>query len=192
MSSKKTISFIVPTTGRESLKKTLASIETRPGDEVLVIQHNPPSGNWGNAERQEGTDRAKCDYLAYIDDDDKYVSGHREIMDKAIRENPNECPILFRMQYPSGRVLWDKKWVKNGNVSTQMILVPNKKDMLYEWDQTHTWADFQFINCWAWPAKKIIWREEIIVLMGHNDEKYENNLTIAELKDVQKSRWGVK
>ena len=90
-----TISFIIPTVGRESVKETLASIETRPGDEVLAIRHDPPSGNWGNTERQEGTDKAKCDYLAYIDDDDVYVPGHRAIMDKAIRENPNEYPILF-------------------------------------------------------------------------------------------------
>lgn len=187
----KTISFIVPTTGRPSLKKTLASIETWPGDELLVIQHNPPSGNWGNAERQEGTDKAKCDYLAYIDDDDVYVPGHRKIMAKAIEENPGGNPILFKMRYPSGRVLWQKKWVKNGNVSTQMILVPNKKEMLSKWDQKHTWADFAFINCWHWPAKTIDWREEIICLLGHNDEKYEQNLSIAKLKEVQRERWGL-
>ena len=168
-----TISFIIPTIGRQSLKKTLASIEKWPGDEILVVQHHPPSGNWGNAERQEGTDKAKCDYLAFIDDDDVYVPRARHIMAKAITENPNNYPILFRMQFPSGRVIWQKKWVKNGNVSTQMILVPNIKDMLYAWEQRHRWADFQFINRWKWPAKTINWREEIIALLGHNDEIYE-------------------
>ena len=106
MKDRPTISFIVPTIGRDSLKETLASIEKWPGDEVLVIRHTPPSGNWGNAERQEGTDKAKCDYLAYMDDDDKYVFGHRAIMDQATRENPNNYPILFKMKYPSGRILW--------------------------------------------------------------------------------------
>ena len=177
-----TISFIIPSVGRKSLKKTLSSIERWPGDEVLVIKHDPPSKNWGNAERQEGTNKAKCDYLAFIDDDDVYIPGARAIMDKAIRENPGGKPILFKIKYPNGRILWQKKWVKNGNVSTQMILVPNKKDMLYDWDQKHTWADFQFINRWKWPAKTIDWREEIIVHMGHNDEKYEKKLTFAEAR----------
>ncbi len=172
-----TISFIIPTVGRPSLQKTIDSIEKWPGDEVLVIQHTPPSGNWGNAERQEGTDKTKCDYLAYIDDDDVYVKGHRAIMDQAIRENPNGNPILFKIKYPNGRILWEKKWVKNGNVSTQMILVKNNKSMLYHWDQQHTWADFQFINRWQWPAKSIDWRNEVLVLMGHNDEKHEQKLT---------------
>ncbi|MBI2009517.1 glycosyltransferase family 2 protein [Candidatus Saccharibacteria bacterium] len=185
MKDRPTISFIIPTIGRESLKETLASIETWPGDEVLVIHHTPPSGNWGNAERQEGTDKAKCDYLAYMDDDDKYVSGHRAIMDQATRENPNDYPILFKMKYPSGRILWRKKWVKNGNVGAPMILVPNKKNMLDGWDQKHSWADFAFINCWAWPAKKIIWREEIIALIGKEDEKYVNNLNFNDWKTLR-------
>ncbi len=143
-----TISFIIPTIGRPSLAKTIASIDRWPGDEVLVIQHHPPSENWGNAERQEGTDNAKCDYLAYIDDDDTYIPGHRTLMDQTIKANPAGNPILFKIKYPNGRVLWQKKWVKNGNVSTQMILVKNDKSRLYYWDQKHTWADFQFINRW--------------------------------------------
>jgi glycosyltransferase involved in cell wall biosynthesis len=177
-----TISFIVPTIGRPTLKKTLDSIETWPGDEVLVIKHNPPSNNWGNAERQEGTNKAKGDYLAYIDDDDVYVPGAREIMHKAIEETAG-CPILFRIKYPSGRVLWEKKWVKNGNVSTQMILVPNSPEMLYGWDQKHSWADFWFINRWKWPSKSIVWKKDITVLMGHNDEKYEKNLSFSQARE---------
>jgi glycosyltransferase involved in cell wall biosynthesis len=157
----KTISFIVPTLGRESLKKTLASVETWPGDELLVIQHNPPSGNWGNAERQEGTDKAKCDYLAFIDDDDVYVPGVRKIMDTAINESPEGTPILFKMQYPSGRTLWRNKRVKNGNVGAPMILVPNNKEKIWGWDQKYSWADFHFINRWKWGHWEINWRPEV-------------------------------
>ncbi|HLG90588.1 MAG TPA: hypothetical protein VI336_00265 [Candidatus Saccharimonadales bacterium] len=179
----RTISFIIPTIGRQSLKDTLDSIKPWPGDEILIIQHSDSHiGIYGNAERQEGTDKAKCDYLAYIDDDDVYVAGAREIMDKAIKEGHSDKPILFRMQYPNGRILWLKRWVKNGNVSTQMILVPNKKDMLPEWDIRHRWGDFHFINRWKWPKKDIIWRSEVIALLGHNDEKYENNWTYSEWK----------
>lgn len=182
MNNQTTISFIIPTIGRDSLKRTLASIEKWPGDEILVIQHAPPSGNWGNAERQEGTNKAKCDYLAFIDDDDVYIPAHREMMDKAIRENPNKNPILFRMQYPNGRIIWHKKWIKNGNVGAPMILVPNEKEMLYGWDQKHSWADYLFIKKWKWPTKSIIWRGEVIALIGHNDEKYEKKLSFAQAR----------
>ena len=103
-------------------------------------------------------------------------------MDQAIKENPNGNPMLFKIKYPNGRILWEKEWVKNGNVSTQMILVKNDKTMLYHWDQTHTWADFQFINRWHWRAKTIDWRSEIIVNMGHNDEKLEQKLTFSQAR----------
>jgi len=176
----KTISFIIPTVGRDSLKKTLASIESWSGDEVLVIQHNPPSGNWGNNERQEGTDKAKCDYLAFIDDDDVYVPGHREIMANAIKENVNGYPIMFRMRYPSGRVLWEIKKIKCGNIGAPMFLVPNKKESLHKWEPERSAADFIFADKWHWPAKLTVWREEIIALPGHDDEKWLNKWSYGE------------
>ena len=180
----KTISFIFPTIGRNSLKATLDSIKPWPGDEVIVVRHDPRKhkGISGNAERQEGTDKAKCDYIAYMDYDDVYVPDARGIMNRAVEKNSDENPILFRLQYPSGRIIWRKHWVKSGNVSTQMILVPNKKQMLPPWDIRHRWADFAFINCWQWPAKNIMWRGEIIARLGHNDEKFENNWTYGEWK----------
>jgi hypothetical protein len=87
------ISFIVPTIGRPSLAKTLASIECWPGDEVLLVgspnghthpfAHHvpcPPGGDWGHAERNYSTPMARCRYIAHIDDDDVYAPGTRALM----------------------------------------------------------------------------------------------------------------
>jgi hypothetical protein len=169
-----TISYIIPTIGRESLKETLASIHTFEGDEILVIRHNPPSGHWGNAERQDGLDRAKCDYVAFIDDDDRYVPRHREIQIRAILENPGK-PLIFKIQYPCGRVIWNPSnirgrppRIKNGNVSSQMFLFPNQKDKLARWDPIHSYADYSFVAKSGWGNRSnFIWRDEIIVQMGH-------------------------
>jgi glycosyltransferase involved in cell wall biosynthesis len=180
MNDYKTISFIVPTIGRESLKKTVESIETWPGDELLVIQHNPPSNNWGNAERQEGTDKAKCDYLAFIDDDDMYVPGHRQIMDNALRENINDYPIMFKMKYPSGRILWEIKKIRCGNIGAPMFLVPNRKECFHIWEPYRSAADFIFADKWHWPAKLTIWRDEIIALPGKDDLKWLNKWDYTE------------
>ena len=165
-----TISFIVPTIGRSTLMRTLASIEKWPGDEIYAIQHFPPSGTWGNAERKEGIAKAKGNYLAFIDDDDWYVQGHREIMENAIKKHPGR-PILFRMQYPNGNVLWKEKEVVPGNVSSQMILVPNRKQMFYKFQfpGNTNMGDYYFISRWKFP--EIIWREEILVRLGHNDKE---------------------
>jgi predicted O-methyltransferase YrrM len=169
MTKHKTISYIIPSLGRPSLKKTLASIETWPGDQILVIQHNPPSWDWGSSERNEAISKATCDYLSFMDDDDSYVPGARKIMDTAIRENPQKLPILFKMKYPSGKVLWDKPVLKCGNVGSPMIFIPNIKEKLCLWNGERS-ADFQFINGWGWSHRKIIWRPEIIALIGHEDD----------------------
>ena len=163
-----TISFIIPTIGRKSLQKTLASIEKWGGDGILAIQHFPPSGTWGNTERKEGIAKSACDYIAFIDDDDYYVKGHRTLMDKAINENPGK-PNLFKLQYPNGKILWDRKEIVPGNISSQMIMVPNKKEMFYrfQFPGNTNMGDYYFVSRWKFP--EVVFREEIIVMMGHND-----------------------
>lgn len=165
----KSISFIIPTIGRESLQKTLDSIHELPEDEVIVIEDNPPSKKWGNPQRNQGMEKATCDYLAFIDDDDWYVDGAREILSKALAENTDDFPMLFRMQYPNGDVIWNEPKLVPGNVSTQMIVVPNNKEMLYYWEGGRNMADFIFISKCKWSKESIIWREEILVKLGHDD-----------------------
>jgi glycosyltransferase involved in cell wall biosynthesis len=165
---KNTISFVIPSIGRKSLQKTLDSIEKWPGDEVIVVQHHPPSGTWGNLERKEGIAKAKADYIAFIDDDDYYVTGHRKIMELAIRENSGK-PNLFRMRYPNGKILWESRRMTPGNIGSPMILVPNQKEMFYKFQfpGNTNMGDYYFAARWKFP--KTIWREEIIALLGHND-----------------------
>lgn len=165
-----TISFIIPTIGRDSLGRTLNSIERWPEDEILIEVDIPPSKKWGNEQRNRAMARAKGDYLAFIDDDDCYVKGHRQIMEDAINENPGK-PILFRMQYPDGRTVWKNKGIVAGNIGSPMILVPNQKKMLYKWFSGRNMADFIFVRNWGWKDEEVVWREEIIALLGHNNEK---------------------
>lgn len=166
-----TISFIIPTIGRDTLGRTIRSIERTGYDEILIEADIPPSGEWGNHQRNVAIRRAKGDYLAFMDDDDYYVPGHRQTMAEAINENPGK-PFLFKMKYPDGRILWNKKEVIPGNIGSSMILVPNKLSMFGSfWPRKRNMADFIFVDKWKWPKEDIVWREEVIALLGHNDEK---------------------
>ena len=169
--SYKTVSFIIPTVGRDSIIKTLESIETYPGDEVLVVQFPPPPLGWGGRERTAGIAASTGDYLAFIDDDDCYVPGVRSIMHQAALENPRELPIIFRMQYPSGRYIWTYPALHCGNVGTPMIFVPNKKEMFPVWGDQR-FADFNWLNSLGWEARRFIWREEVVAVLGHEDERW--------------------
>ena len=167
------ISFIVPTIGRPSLQRTLASIEMVLGDEIIVVGNVFPAidvrakyiscvngQDSGVKERRIGIDRASQRYLAFMDDDDMYVKGHRAAMSQAITAAPGK-PVLFKMQYVGGHTLWQDKEIRCGNVGTPMILIPNMPTKLGVWDDGGV-SDFTFLRTMKWLASDVVWREEII------------------------------
>lgn len=173
------ISFIVPTIGRPSLVQTLRSIQTMPDDEILVVGKIFPTGdrrpryfpvpNGGDSgvkERNIAIENAKGRYLAFIDDDDVYAPGARFAMRQAALETPGR-PVLFRMRYPNGITLWHNKEVCCGNVGTPMILIPNMPTKLGTWSGGGI-SDYAFLASMKWPHSDIVWREEVIALLGHD------------------------
>lgn len=174
------ISFIVPSVGRSSLQRTLQSIECWPGDEILLVGDriqpvdNPwvryvqcPRGNdWGHTERNFATAFARGSYLAHIDDDDYYAAGTRALMADAIATTPNR-PVLFRMRYPNGITLWEKPELRCGNVGTPMILIPNVPERLGQF-RPFVGGDCAYLEEMKWDRNEIVWRPEIVALLGHN------------------------
>lgn len=177
------ISFIVPTIGRASLSRTLGSIDPWPGDEVLVVgaveemvhsdhgvmwRYIPcaPGGDWGHAERNYVTPMCSGRYIAHIDDDDAYAPGTRALMDDAIRKTPDR-PVLFRMKYPNGITLWDQPELRCGNVGTPMILIPNVPEKLGRFE-SFVGGDCAYLESMKWSRDEIVWRPEVIALLGHN------------------------
>lgn len=174
------ISFVVPSVGRQSLAATLRSIETWPGDEILLVVrdgilssdprvryvHCAQGNDWGAFERNYATPFAKGRYLAHIDDDDAYAFGTRALMQDAIEKTPDR-PVLFRMRYPNGITLWAEPELRCGNVGTPMMLIPNRPEMLGTWG-SFVGGDCNFLETMKWQPEEIVWRPEVIALLGHN------------------------
>lgn len=173
------ISYIVPTLGRPSLLRTLASIECWPGDEILVVGNVreitkgavryipcPAGGDWGAFERNFAMPLARCLYMAHLDDDDEYVPGTRALMADAITTTP-ERPVIFRMRFPNGITLWREPEIRCGNLGTPCLLHPNKPPMLGTWG-SFVGGDCAFVESCKWKAEDYVWRPEIIALLGHN------------------------
>jgi hypothetical protein len=177
------ITFIVPTIGRPSLARTIASIETRPGDEVLLVGASelrlreyafiaerpdvrvidcPPGGDYGHTERNVAMRMAKGDYLSSMDDDDEYAPGARAILESAM----NGAPSIFRMQYFNvhGPTLWRDKEIRVGNCGTPCVFTPNVPERLAPWGN-HYCGDFDFMIGMKWEPHEISWREEVIALI---------------------------
>lgn len=174
------ISFIVATSGRPTLSATLRSIETLPGDEIIVVGENiqfddrraryiycPAGNDWGHAERNLAMPQATGRYLAHIDDDDVYAPGHRAIMRAALAAQPHR-PHIFRMRYRNGQELWRRKIVEVGNVGTPMSLVPNVPSQRGSFGSFYG-GDITYLESYAakagYTSEDFVWQEAVTVLI---------------------------
>lgn len=173
----KKVSFIIPTIGRETLVRTLQSIEMMPNDEVLILGdvykiqdivpkeicnkenvyclHVTPGKNWGATERNIGMSVATGDLLSFMDDDDVYAPEARTFIEQAVLGHPT----IFKMRMPSGLVLWQEQRLYCGNVGTPMIVVPNDPLRLGRWSNRYI-CDYDFISSCKWS--ELSWNENII------------------------------
>jgi hypothetical protein len=87
-------------------------------------------------------------------------------MADAISQTPNR-PVIFRMQFPCGIVLWQDPNVRCGNLGTPCFLIPNVPEKLGTW-MPYVGGDCAFLETSGWQAEDYVWRPEIIALLGHN------------------------
>jgi len=143
-----TFSVVVPTRGRPSVVRSLASIveQLEPGDEVLLrCSHD---GDFGNKARQSMIERAKGTHLLFMDDDDQFARGALESMRRFAREQPGRIGI-FRMRYLDGTLLWKDPELRRRNVSSQLFCVPNVQGKLGKWTNVEPglrMGDYEFIK----------------------------------------------
>ena len=185
-----TLSVIIPTIGRPTLKRTLDSIRAQQlvdGDEVLVVQDGPPdeatraiveesriahymatgkrAGDFGATPRNFGMAVAGGEYLASMDDDDTYTEGAFGVIRRAAARHPDR-PLMFRIFGPSSeKRLWRFKTIRMGNVGSTMFVAPNVPGKVGRWGN-HRAQDFQFIHSTLalWPAGSLVWCPEVIAL----------------------------
>jgi glycosyltransferase involved in cell wall biosynthesis len=158
-----TFSVIVPTCGRESILGALASIteQLEPGDEVLVRCSR--DGDYGNAARQSMIECARGTHLVFMDDDDQFARGALATMRRFAREHPARIGV-FRMQYLDGAVIWTDRQLRDGNVSSQVLCVPNVPERLGRWESPGypLIGDYEFLRSTVELQGEPIFRDEIV------------------------------
>jgi len=168
-----TLSIVVPTIGRSTLTRTLASIKAAGvdrGDEVIVVadgrnhsaknqaadfgkvlrvlyeEVNSPAEDFGGTPRTLGMLLASKVAILFMDDDDYYNPDTFGEVRRAIADLRRPTPVLFRMNDAAGRVyVWKNQSIVYGNVSSQIIAVPNLPRYFGAWGK-HYAGDFDFIQ----------------------------------------------
>jgi hypothetical protein len=195
------LSIIIPTLGRKTLGRALSSVvrEIRPEDQVIVVGDGPqpaaresvsklisveyyetePSKCWGHAQRNLGMEKAIGTHLAFLDDDDVWLTGARRLIGETLKDHP-ERPIFFRMQHRNS-ILWHTKRIAFANVSTQMYVFPNIKGRLASWRSNPEsvdgrGGDFLFAKETAvlWPPDAPIFMEHVIAKLYAHSEGRES------------------
>jgi len=129
-----TFSVIVPTKGRPSLARTLASVahQLQPGDELIAICTN--DNDWGNRARQIAQDKAAGDYLIYVDDDDIFLDGALAAMRAWAESNPGRIGIFQRKSDACPTQPHAHK-LTPGMVCPQNFLIPNRPGLVARWGE---------------------------------------------------------
>lgn len=159
-----TFSIIVPTSGRPTLQRTLASLapQIEHGDELIVTRRD--DAPWGHAARDEAMKRAAGSHLWFMDDDDAAAEGALAAIREAVAQKPDAVHI-FRMRGPR-RVYNSEPEVRVGHVGTPMIVVPNEPGKLGRWDGHGYEGDGHFaVETVALRGNEPVFHDTIVALI---------------------------
>ena len=149
-----TLSLIIPTAGRASLRRTLESAapQVLSGDECIVVGdtfdgplpeteaicrdfpfvtyygYRGFGHNWGHAQINSALERCTGDYILGNDDDDIWTPHAFDAIRMAARDYPGRV-LLFRFRsYLGGFVFWHTpgpEWIKQGHIGGHCLVMPN-------------------------------------------------------------------
>lgn len=193
------LTCIIPTIGRDTLARTLASIRCQaPTAECeLLIVGDLHGGTWrdalqrvpavcaayeaaylgwdgglhmvGQPQRQEGMRHARGQWLAWSQDDAAWAVGAWAAMTASLARPPR-CPRLFCVHTWQAGTIPRVQTVQLGNVDADGIVVPNESVRLGRWANTYT-GDYEFIRETVdlWDGQVVF--EPVTIAIGRPDPR---------------------
>lgn len=192
MSDEKMLSVIIPTRGRASLTRTLASIwnDASTDDveiiisvdthgplledvdaiakewEAKVIRHDAGHHCWGHCQINKAMEEASGAYLAFIDDDDEFVDGGiTTILDAIELMQLPLAPIMVQFLVHWGEIIWAEPRVEFQRIGGHCIIAPNLPDKLGQWSCRYE-GDYDFITStlrWYQPHE-VSWLAKVVAI----------------------------
>lgn len=141
------------------------------GPRVRYFELSSRAYDWGGTPRNVGMKNSTGDYIAFMDDDDVYLEGAFAAMHGAINHYTGRT-FLFRMKHLN-QVIWKTPEIVVGNVSTQMVLMPNRPGRMPLWKGFYE-ADVDFIYHLAIAEPlhaPIMWMDSVIAELVKHGKK---------------------
>lgn len=150
-----TFSIIIPTMGRPTLGRAVASVQSQllPKDEIIITcktgDRHGATGHWG---RNRGIAKATGSHLLFCDDDDAFLPDALHTIRQWAREHPGRIG-LFRRQFNARVGLqWRVEGFQPGNLQAMCMCIPNVPGKVPRWreeaddpdQRLPTWSDVMF------------------------------------------------
>ena len=169
---KANLTVCIPTLGRPSLQRAKESCGNLPV-EVQKDTHRKGAGPSRNLAIQ----RAKTDWVSFLDDDDEYTSDFPDRFQEALEQNPDADVIIFRMQYPDGRVLPKVPKVIWSNVGISFACkttLARKHPFIRGADAFNENEDFKPLKTFEENGAKIVFSPHIVYRVKPSGEAQAN------------------
>jgi hypothetical protein len=173
------ISCIIPTIGRPTLDRTLASLRAQAAPdelELLVVGDAHPGHAelpgareigvhaWGHPQREYGQANATGAWLWWLQDDDVATEGALESLRQDTTRG-ERVPILYRVRTRHSGVIWRRPGrLAVGEIDADCIVAPNDPLRLGEWPPRYT-GDFDFIRdtvAYYGGPERVRWERDVI------------------------------
>lgn len=168
------LSVIIPTIGRDSINRTMESIQAQQlqnNDEIWVIGDTldgplphveayinslgepfrylgftGPVHHYGNPQRNHGITLAReGNYLVWMDDTDIFTENAFFNIRKAIAKTGKPQPHIFKFIFTNGTVLWKNRKIKIDRIGGHQFVTPNLPGLVGRWSIDRYQADYDFI-----------------------------------------------
>lgn len=201
-------SVIIPTTGRDTLERTLRSVRCQSsaaevevlcigdshGDtwtapladvpalcaryDVRYLAHDGGLHAWGHPQRDYGATQAMGAWLLWLQDDDAYTPGAFAAIEAAVQGPPG--PRLFRVHTWQAGLIWRTPTLALGNIDADCLCAPRDLGKLGRWEPTYN-GDFTMIaeTCERWGGTPQ-WCDAVIAIGRHDPRRQFGGLSPAE------------
>ena len=201
-------SVIIPTTGRDTLERTLRSVRCQaPAPEVEVLclgdtyrdtwaaalagvpalcarydarylAYDGGVHAWGHPQRDYGATQVTGDWLLWLQDDDAYTLGAFTAIRAALAGPPG--PRLFRVQTWQAGLIWRQPVLRLANIDADCLCAPRDLGKLGRWEPTYN-GDYTMIaeTCARWGGA-VQWCDAVIAVGRYDPRRQFGGVRPAE------------